>query len=416
MIKKVVLATVLAFSLVLTACGVDEKNEPKQENNTVVNENSSKENSTSEKESNIKKDSNEMILKEAIHFNQRLLNCQEGYPIISTYIPDDWSTEVVMNYRISPKFPLQAAVALASSDGKYGVIYFSPMSFQDKTNLFDGTRTDDNGSHSILDYATHYHYRNAFETSDLCLSLLGYRWTKRDSYPVDSNVANEYNVGVKNKAAESFQSQKNYLDNSGIQYKSLQLIKSEGTIDRSRGWITDETNSFYAETTTYTKMEDIRFEAADLMLINQVYGNEIINWQYDGFSIYWATDEKTFNDNYDMAQFIISNTGTTQAFAAAQEKVLSVVIPMVLNGQQQIDDYGASTVREVMGNWNDTNDRVAQNWDDYILDQDRYSTPDGNEITVPTKADYVYYDETNGSVIWTDSALYEPGPEYQQIK
>ena len=69
-----------------------------------------------------------------------------------------------------------------------------------------------------------------------------------------------------------------------------------------------------------------------------------------------------------------------------------------------------------MNNWNDNNDRVAQMWDDYILDQDRYSTPDGNEITVPTKADYVYYDNTNGSVIWTDSALIEPGPEYQQIK
>lgn len=56
MIKKIVLATVLTVLLGLTACGVDEKNEPKQENNTVVNENSSKENSTSEseKESNIK--------------------------------------------------------------------------------------------------------------------------------------------------------------------------------------------------------------------------------------------------------------------------------------------------------------------------------------------------------------------------
>lgn len=54
MIKKVLLATVLTFSLGLTACGVAEKNEPKQENTTVVNENSSKENSTSEKESNIK--------------------------------------------------------------------------------------------------------------------------------------------------------------------------------------------------------------------------------------------------------------------------------------------------------------------------------------------------------------------------
>ena len=38
MIKKVVLATLLAFSLVLTACGTDEENDLKQENNTVVDE------------------------------------------------------------------------------------------------------------------------------------------------------------------------------------------------------------------------------------------------------------------------------------------------------------------------------------------------------------------------------------------
>lgn len=400
-LQIVVILLLIIASVIFVYCACSKTNTSKPESATSADD---------------KKDPNVTILKEAIHFNQHLLNCQEGYPIISTYIPDGWNTDVVMKYRISPKFPLQAVAALTSPDGKYGVICFSPMSFQDKTSLFDGTRTEDDGSHSVLEYATYYHCRNAFETSDLCLSTLGYRWTERDSYPVDSNVENEYNAGVKNKAAEAFQSQKNMLDYSGTQYKSLQLVKSEGTIDRSKGWLTNETNSVYAETTTYTSMEDIRFEATDLMLINQVYGYETINWQYDGFSIYWATDEKTFNDNYDIAQFIISNTGTTQAFAAAQDKLLSIVIPMVINGQQELSDYGASTVREVMENWNDTNDRVAQNWDDYILDQDRYSTPDGNEITVPTKADYVYYDETNGSVIWTDSALYEPGPEYQQIK
>ena len=166
-------------------------------------------------------------------------------------------------------------------------------------------------------------------------------------------------------------------------------------------------------------MSDVRFEAMDLMLGNQVYGTygeETINWQYDGFSVYWAVDEQTFNDNYNMVQFIISNTGTTQSFAAAQEQILSIMIPQIINGQIELIDYGASIVQDVMNNWNDTNDRVAQMWDDYILDQDRYSTPDGNEITVPTKADYVYYDNTNGSVIWTDSALIEPGSEYQQIK
>lgn len=366
-----------------------------------------------------KKNQNETILEKAVYFNQHLLNCSEGYPIVSTYLPDAWSTEVTMNYRISNEFPLQAVAELKSPDGKYGVICFSPMSFTDRTKILDGERTADDGSHEIMKYATYYHYRNAFDTSDLILSTMGYRWTDRDSYTVDSNVVNEYSAGVQNKAAQSVQLQKNYLDSNGIQYKSLQLMKSEGTIDRSRGLLTDGTKSLYAETTTYVGMSDVRFEAMDLTLGNQsygTYGEEIIDWQYDGFSVYWAVDEQTFNDNYNMVQFIISNTGTTQAFAAAQEKILSIMIPQVINGQLEVSDYGASIVQEVMGNWNDTNDRVAQNWDDYILDQDRYSTSDGNEITVPTKADYVYYDNTNGSVIWTDSALIEPGPEYQQIK
>lgn len=366
-----------------------------------------------------KKNQNETILEKAVYFNQHLLNCQEGYPIVFTYLPDGWNTEVTMNYRISDKFPLQAVAELKSPDGKYGVICFSPMSFTDRTKILDGERTADDGSHEILKYTTYYHYRNAFDTSDLILSTMGYRWTDRDSYTVDSNVVNEYSAGVQNKAAQSVQLQKNYLDSNGMQYKSLQLMKSEGTIDRSRGLLTDGTKSLYAETTTYVGMSDVRFEAMDLMLGNQVYGTygeETINWQYDGFSVYWAVDEQTFNDNYNMVQFIISNTGTTQSFAAAQEQILSIMIPQVINGQIEVSDYGASIVQDVMNNWNDTNDRVAQMWDDYILDQDRYSTPDGNEITVPTKADYVYYDNTNGSVIWTDSALIEPGPEYQQIK
>ena len=98
-----------------------------------------------------------------------------------------------------------------------------------------------------------------------------YRWTDRDSYTVDSNVVNEYSAGVQNKAAQSVQLQKYYLDSNGMQYKSLQLMKSEGTIDRSRGLLTDGTNSIYAETTTYVGMSDVHFEAMDLMLGNKVY-------------------------------------------------------------------------------------------------------------------------------------------------
>ena len=121
-LQIVVILLLIIASVIFVYCACSKTNTSKPESATSADD---------------KKDPNVTILKEAIHFNQHLLNCQEGYPIISTYIPDGWNTDVVMKYRISPKFPLQAVAALTSPDGKYGVICFSPMSFQDKTSLFD---------------------------------------------------------------------------------------------------------------------------------------------------------------------------------------------------------------------------------------------------------------------------------------
>lgn len=389
-VKYIIIETLLIF--LMSACSSSKT----IENNIVVNE-------------------NEEILKDALTFSCYELYSQEGYPIVSTYLPDNWTQSVIMNYRISPKYPLQAIASLSSPDDTFGIFYFSPMNFKDSTELFDGRRSADDGSHSILDYSSFYHYRDAYETSDLLLSTMGYRWTDRDSLPIDQSILNEYNQKNLEKANVSFNQTKSVLDQSGLSYQSLELNNCEATIDKSRGWISDGNASFYAETQTYVSMNDIRFEAMTLMLINQVYGNETIDWQYDGFSIYWAIDEETFNNNYNLAQFIISNTGTTKSFEVAKDKILSIMIPMVINGRQEVMDYGSSIVNEVMQNWNDTNERVAQNWDDYILDQDRYVTNNGLEICVPTEANYVYFDDTTGDVIWTESALNEPGAQYQMI-
>ncbi|MDO4500620.1 MAG: hypothetical protein Q4B60_05025 [Erysipelotrichaceae bacterium] len=351
----------------------------------------------------------------AITLSNYLLYTEEGFPVISTYLPEDWYAGTIMQYVISDTYPMQVLASMCNADRSFGIYYLSPTTFKDIANLYTGERTPDDGSHTILNYRTHLHYRDAYDTCDLIFNMLGFKWVNRESLAVDQDVLNTYKTGVLDMAKNNFNSEKNMLDQSGTKYQSIQLISTDATIDRSQGYLTDGSNTVYGEALTFVRMQDIRFEADTLIMLNQVYGSETISWQYDGFALYWAVDEKTFRENYDMAQFIISNTGTCESFKKANDEFLGVVIPMVLNGQMEVAEYGQQKVREVMSAWNQTNDRVAQNWDDYIQDRDRYVTSDGVEITVPTTADYVYYDSDSGDVIWTDSASYDAGPSFELL-
>lgn len=58
-------------------------------------------------------------------------------------------------------------------------------------------------------------------------------------------------------------------------------------------------------------------------------------------------------------------------------------------------------------------DAFVNNFCDYIYDQTTYTMSDGSSVAVPTSADYVYSD--GNDVIWTSSALFEPGAGYTQI-
>lgn len=355
-------------------------------------------------------------LKNAEIFWHQQLNSNEGYPVVSSYLPEDWHpVSTTINYRYSTRFPMHVIAAMESQDGSCGIIYYSPMSFMDSTNLSDGKRTPDDGSQFILDYCTYHHCRDAYEVSDLALSLLGYSWQERTSIPVDQSTVQEYDAAARKTAEQAFEDQKRMM--SGFNIERLELKDVGGTIDRSRGYISNGNGApLYAETYVCAKKQTIDFVAQSFSELNMSMGNVRTMWQYDGFFLYWAQDEATFNANYDKAQFIIANTGTTRSFTEAQQKFLDVVIPMILQGREDVMEYGANTVRQVMEGWNDTNGRVAQHWDDYINDQDQYTSSDGSEFVVPTTADYVYYDRDNDSLIWTDSALVNPGPEYEELK
>ena len=93
--------------------------------------------------------------------------------------------------------------------------------------------------------------------------------------------------------------------------------------------------------------------------------------------------------------------------------MINEMIPRVKAGQTELANYAQQCIQSVQSSFNETNDRVMQEWDDYLLDQDRYMASDGTEIIVPTTAEYVYY---NGdSVVWADNAGYEPEAGYEQI-
>lgn len=411
--KRIALLWAIVMVVVCVACGT---NNPNNENTVPVSNgdnDGNNWNTISQKESEFAQDE---ILKNAVVFWHRQLTSNEGYPVVSTYLPENWKeVSVTMNYRYSTRFPLHVIAAMEAADGSCGIIYYSPMSFMDSTNYSDGKRTPDDGSQYILDYCIYQHYRDAYEVSDLALARMGYSWQERTSIPVEESVVQEYDTAARQAAEQAFADQKRMM--AGYNLERLELEDARGTIDRSRGYISNGNGMpLYAETYVCAKKQTIDFVAQSFPMINMSMGNVRTMWQYDGFFLYWALDEETFNANYDKAQFIIDNTGTTKSFTAAQQQFLSVVIPMILQGREDVMEYGANTVRQVMESWNDTNDRVAQQWDDCILDQDRYTSSNGYEFTVPTTAEYVYYDSSSDSVIWTDSALVNPGPEYEQLK
>lgn len=361
----------------------------------------------------------EYVEESVVSFEKMILRDSLGIDSVITWLPEGWSYQVFSDMTICENYPIQSVISLASPDGNYGIIIQTPMGYVDTveypTEITQGMQTPDDGSHEMLSYCTYLHARNASEYIDFFLNNLGWAFDGFYDMPIDHD-AEEQLINLTNDYM--------YQQLATLEYAIQQEASStsvgvevypagmDATIAIKRGPLVSGgfiearcvANQFTIRTDTYLNDN----------LIGLVVTQDRTIWRQLGTVVYWASDEEVFNENYDVCNFIINNTATTKMYQDAQQAILDYIIPKVVAGNIEVFNYAADTVNSVISDFSSTNDRVAQMWDDYILEQDRYSLSDGTEVIVPYTANYVYADD-NGNVRWSEYADYDPGAGYTQI-
>ena len=349
-----------------------------------------------------------------VNLNKMILRDNMYIDSISLYLPDGWNANVKTDYRICAAHPLQSTVEITSDGGDCGIVVLTPFTYLDKVN--GDTKSQNYEENLMLDYATSFKYHNASDFTDYYLSSLGYKWVEYESSPVDRALIDQLEAplpkqaeAMLTKAKMDFASIAVY-GNTDVEYRT----DYEGTISKKVGIISNGSSNIFAKTYCVGELCGSTIEG-DIIAPTERFP---LKYQYDfwshkGVSVYWAVDQETYDENEELAQFIIDNVATTKMYQQVEQRMINEMIPRVKAGQTELANYAQQCIQSVQSGFNETNDRVMQEWDDYLLDQDRYMASDGTEIIVPTTAEYVYY---NGdSVVWADNASYEPEAGYEQI-
>ena len=350
-----------------------------------------------------------------VNLNKMILRDNLYIDSIALFLPEGWNASVRSDYRISAMHPLQSTVEIMSDGGDCGIVVLTPFTYLDSIN--GETKSQNYEEIRMLDYATSLKYHNASDFTDYYLNSLGYKWVEYESSPVDKTIIDKLEAPLQKQAEACLDTAKiNYYAQVGVlgNNEATFSLDYEGTISQKTGIITNGSENLYAK--TYC-VGELCGSTIDGWLIGPTerfpLKLQYDYWSHKGVSLYWAVDQETYDENEELAQFLIDNVATTKMYQQVEQRMINEMIPRVKAGQEELASYAQQCIQSVQSSFNETNDRVMQEWDDYLLDQDRYMASDGTEIIVPTTAEYVYY---NGdSVIWADNASYEPEAGYEQI-
>ena len=350
-----------------------------------------------------------------VNLNKMILRDNMYIDSISLYLPDGWNANVKTDYRICAAHPLQSTVEITSDGGDCGIVVLTPFMYLDK--VMGSTESQNYEETLILDYATSLKYHNASDFTDYYLNSLGYKWIEYESSPVDRAIIDKLEASLQEQAEECLNYAKiNYYAEVGVlgNNEATFSLDYEGTMSQKTGIITNGSENLYAKTYCIGGLCGTTIDGAIIGLGARFpFKYQYDYWSHKGVSLYWAVDQETYDENEELAQFLIDNVATTKMYQQVEQQMINEMIPRVKAGQTELANYAQQCIQSVQSGFNETNDRVMQEWDDYLLDQDRYMASDGTEIIVPTTAEYVYY---NGdSVIWADNASYEPEAGYEQI-
>lgn len=347
---------------------------------------------------------------------QIVVDPQTNVAVMSVLVPEGWSASCYVDWQtyVNEKMPGRAFVELRSPDNNICVQYVSSMFFVQ----YNSDRYVGNYHRSIENLMTELDYMNAQDYTQHMLDMSNISMKTSTEEYIDSARQNK----IKNMAYEEGLKRCDYLDrmigasyrNSSMGY-SVNLTDYDGRTYIQHGISNINGKDCYTETIC----EEYMYETTETTTI----GAELVgSFNFEAITKYWEpylftvasfSDEQTYIDNCDLYRFLISNMILCKDFLYLNQILGSQYVEMATKYNLEITNYAHEVMMQYQQETMQQEDAWVKNFSDYIYDQTTYTMSDGAEVAVPTSADYVYSDGNN--VIWSNSAMYEPGPEYTRI-
>lgn len=313
----------------------------------------------------------------------QLIDQQVGIPAYSGIIPDGWTAQLQSNWAIVNNMPAQENVILISPDGKAAVQIASPQAYTQSSLRGNGI--------SISEFTHYLTYMNADQFIDFYTANTFSNAKYQKSIPV-SEIETKFVQDYSLAQAKQFAS---YLQQ--LQNVNWQVTGYEGTVSRRQYQID---NGFAEYCCAVSAFEHVS--------VTGLLTSDNIQWETLNTVGYTAADQESFEKYYQDYETITANGYFTAEFYCARNYVATKIAEAI--AQNIIDESSGQNFSagfsdsgtEVSANDRETQERVFQAWDDYIKDEDRYTTTDGTSFTtsmynetVAQDGDYFYVGSLN---------------------
>lgn len=297
-----------------------------------------------------------------LYHKLKLVDQQAGITAFAGILPDGWTAQLQSNWAVINNYPAQESVTLTSPDGKAVVTITSPQMYTQSSLRGNGA--------SISEYTTYFTYLNAEAFIDYYVS----QTFAESSFIKELEIPKEQSQFVSDFALLKAQTFASYLQM--LQNVNWQVTGYEGTVSR-RQYQTDGGISEFC----------CAIAAFEHINVTGLLTNDSINWETLNTVGFIAADKEAFETYYSDYEIITANSYFTADFYSARnyvaDRIAQAIADSIISessGLNASGDYSKSGI-EVSANDRETQERVFQAWDDYIKDEDRYTTQDGSTFT-----------------------------------
>ena len=285
-----------------------------------------------------------------------------GVKAFEGILPEGWTVNMTSNGSCVGEYCGQELVTFTSPDEKAVVQIASAREYKQTTGRSSGV--------DLSEFTTFYPYHNAEAVIENIIDSAypGAELVKEIEIPEQQQ--NDVTAIAYWKAMNLAQ----YIQQSRMNWE---VVGYEGTVSRRQ-----------------YKLDDYRMEycCAVPAIEYKMYGigvstTDHVDWTTQNTVGFEAVDAETFDKYYSDYEMITANSYFTDDFYSVVSYVTGrIVLAIAQNlytestGSEAAQDYSSSGI-EITDSDRETQERVFQAWDDYIKDEDRYTTTDGSQLT-----------------------------------